>query len=36
MMNEIDGGKRIATLFPTKRDVIAFRFASRLKINQQD
>jgi hypothetical protein len=32
----MNGGKRIAALFPAKRDVIAFRFASRLKINQQD
>jgi len=36
MMNEIDGGKRIAAFFPAKRDVIVFRFPSCLKINQLD
>jgi hypothetical protein len=32
--HEVDGGEHIATFFPAKRNVIAFRFTSCLEVNQ--
>ena len=35
-MNKTNRSQHIATLFPAKRDVIAFAFAGRLKVNQKN
>ena len=36
MAKKIYRSQRIATFFPAKRDVIAFRFAGCLEIDEQD
>ena len=35
-MDEIDSRENVATFFPAEGDMVAFRFAGRLKIYQQD